>query len=191
MDRLPWADTDGLRHHADMHTIARPTPSEHAEYYGLYVSQVKGDDVLRHIADEIESMHRSLVAVGEEDAGHRYAQGKWSIKQVVGHLLDAERVFSYRALAFARGDAGELPSMDQNEWMAAADFDASRFTDLIEELRHLRLATLSLFKSFSPAACARTGVASGNTFTVRSLVWITAGHATHHMNILRQRYDVL
>ncbi|MEZ5966261.1 MAG: DinB family protein [Planctomycetota bacterium] len=173
-----------------MPAIPRPAPGEHAPYYSDYVDQVRGDDALQHMAAEAERMQRTLAGLDDARAAHRYAEGKWSVKQVVGHVLDGERVFAYRALAFARGDTGELPGMDQDAWMDTAGFDARPIADLVDELRHVRSGTLSLFRSFSPEACARTGTASGNRFTVRSLVWITAGHATHHMNVLSRRYGV-
>lgn len=169
----------------------RPAPTEHAEYYGGYVSQVPDGDVLVTLTRQAEVTRRTLIGIGEQRAGHRYAPGKWSIKEVVGHIIDGERLFAYRALAFARRDPGALPSMDQDQWMAAADFDRRPLVDLIDELWHLRHATLGLFRGFDVGTLARTGVASDNSFTVRSLVWITAGHEIHHVKILAQRYGVV
>jgi hypothetical protein len=173
-----------------MLTIPRPTAAEHADYYARYVSQVPGDDALAHLAARAEPLHALLVSIGEKQSQYRYAPDKWSIKQLVGHIADGERVFAYRALAFARGDQGALPSMAQDEWMAGADFDARSFASLVEELRCVRQATLALFGSFTPAVLARNGTASGNQFTVRSLVWIVAGHEMHHVNVLRERYGI-
>lgn len=170
--------------------IAKPTGDEHAQYYASYIAQVRGDDAWRHMADEAETMQAALGAIDEARSTFRYAAGKWSIKQVVGHMIDAERVFGYRALTFARGDTTALPGMDQDEWMTHSEFDARPFPGLVEELRRVRLATLSLFEGFAPAAYLRTGIASGNRFSVRALAWIVAGHATHHMHVLRERYGV-
>ncbi len=170
--------------------IARPAPTEHAEYYYNYVGQVPGDDALSHLVAQAAVTHDLLVGVGEERSAYRYASGKWSIKQVVGHMIDGERLFSYRALAFARRDQGALPSMEQDEWMAAADFDERSFASVVEEFRCVRAATIPFFTSLSKDALTRTGVASGNRFTVRSLVWIVAGHEMHHLRILRDRYGV-
>jgi len=173
-----------------MNRIARPASDEYPSFHAPYVAAVTGDDALQHMVAEAEAMQKSLAALGEEGAHHRYAPGKWTIKQVVGHMLDGERTFSYRALVFARGDAGRLPAMDQEAWMAAADFDHRTFAQLVNELRHLRLATIAMFDGLPPAALDRTGHAGDFRFTVRGLVWITAGHAAHHMNVLRQRYGV-
>ena len=170
--------------------IARPAATEYAEYYRRYIEQVPGDDVVQHLRAQGEATHALLVGIGEQGSAFRYAPGKWSIKQVVGHMIDGERLFSYRALAFARGDRGALPSMEQEEWMAAAGFDARPFASLVEEFRRVRLATLALFTSLTPEACARTGIASDNRFTVRSLVWIVAGHEMHHLGVLRERYGI-
>lgn len=170
--------------------IARPAPTEHADYYSGYVSQVPGDDAMRHLVTQATVTHDLLVGVGEKLSTHRYAPGKWSVKQVVGHMIDGERLFSYRALAFARKDQNTLPSMEQDEWMAAANFDERSFASLVEEFRCVRAATIPFFGSLTPEALVRTGVASGNRFTVRSLAWIVAGHEMHHLRILRERYGV-
>jgi hypothetical protein len=173
-----------------MQPIHRPSPTEHAEYYAGYINQVPGDDALRHLVAQAPRTHELLVGVGEKASTHRYAPGKWSIKQVVGHLIDGERLFVYRALAFARKDQGALPSMEQDEWMAAADFDARSFASLVEEFRCVRAATIPFCASLTPDVLARQGVASDNRFTVRSLVWIVAGHEMHHLRVLRERYGV-
>ena len=168
----------------------RPAPSEYAEYYGGYIGHVPDGDVLSGLARQGEATRRLLMGVGESLVSHRYAPDKWSIKQVVGHLVDGEWLFGYRALAFARRDPAALPSMDQDAWMRAAEFDRRPVADLIDALWAVRQATLSIFSGFDAATMACTGVASGNQFTVRSLVWITAGHELHHLRILGERYGV-
>ena len=125
-----------------MNHIARPAPTEHAEYYGGYISQVPGEDAMRQLVTQATLTHDVLVGVGEKLSSHCYAPGKWSIKQVIGHMIDGERLFSYRALAFARKDQGALPSMEQDEWMAAANFDERSFASLVEEFRCVRAATI-------------------------------------------------
>ena len=168
----------------------RPAASEYAEYYGGYIGHVPDGDVLSRLASQGEATRKLLMGVGESRAAHRYAADKWSIKQVIGHLVDGEWLFGYRALAFARRDPGALPSMDQDAWMAAAEFDRRPIADLIDALWRVRQATLSIFSDFDTATLARGGIASGNPFTVRSLVWITAGHELHHLRILGERYGV-
>jgi uncharacterized damage-inducible protein DinB len=173
-----------------MTPIERPAATEYAEYYGLYIDRVPPGDVVAHLAAQGEATHALLARIDEPRSAFRYAPGKWSIKQLLGHVNDGERLFGYRALAFARKDPGALPSMEQDDWMAAADFDQRSFASLREEFRRVRQATLALFASFTPEVALRTGVASGNRFTVRSLMWIVAGHELHHLAVLRERYGV-
>ncbi len=173
-----------------MSTIARPAPTEHAEYYARYVACVPEGDVLAHLRQQAEATRTILQGVSETRAAHRYAEGKWSIKQVVGHMLDTERVFGFRALAFARRDPSPLPSMDQDAWVDAAAFDARPFASIATEFRAVRAATVAMFASFTQDVLMRTGIASGNPFTVRSLVWIVAGHELYHLRILAERYGV-
>jgi len=171
-----------------MNPFPRPAATEHADYYSRYIARVPDGDLLAHLARQGEQTHALLVGIGERQSAFRYAPDKWSIKQLVGHLSDGERLFGYRALSFARQDPGALPSMEQDDWMAAADFDHRPFASLIEELRRVRQSTLALFESFTPEVTLRTGIASGNRFTVRSLMWIVAGHELHHLAVLRERY---
>jgi uncharacterized damage-inducible protein DinB len=173
-----------------MPILARPGPVEHADYYSRYVAAVPEGDVIAHLAAQVERTQALLRSVGEARAAHRYAPSKWSIKQVVGHMADTERVFTFRALAFARRDPSPLPSMEQEAWMAGADFDARPLRQLAEEFHAVRQATLALFSSFTPDVLARTGTASGNRFTVNSLVFIVAGHELHHLAVLAERYGV-
>ena len=168
---------------------ARPEPTEYASYYEKYISRVPDD------ADLIETLERQgaetlalLRALPEERGGHRYEPGKWSVKQVVGHISDAERIFSYRALSIARGDSAPLPGMEQEVWMAGVDFDARTLSDLLEEFAAVRASTLHLLRHLSPEAWARRGTASDNEVTVRALAYIIAGHEAHHVGILKERY---
>ena len=173
-----------------MTRMPHPATAEYADYYHRYVSLVPEGDVVEHLVRQGDATHALLVGIGEERARFRYAPGKWSIKQLVGHISDGERLFGYRALAFARNDPGALPSMEQDDWMAAADFDARGFASLVEDYRRVRAATVSLFQGFTPEVGLRTGIASGNRFTVRALMWIVAGHELHHLAVLRERYAV-
>ncbi|HEX8335471.1 MAG TPA: DinB family protein [Pyrinomonadaceae bacterium] len=167
---------------------ARPESHEYAPYYEKYVSLVPDADpveTLRRQGAETLALLRSLP---EGRGGHRYEPGKWSVKQLVGHVNDAERIFSYRALAIARGDRAPLPGMDQEEYMAGADFDARTLSDLAEEFEAVRNATLQLLRHLPPGAWARRGTASDNEVTVRALAYIIAGHESHHVRVLRERY---
>ncbi len=129
-----------------------------------------------------------LDAVGEERAGFRYAPGKWSVREVVGHCVDTERVFAFRALAAARGEPAALPGYDENAYVAAADFERRTLNSLLGEWTATRRATLALFRNLGAEALARRVVANGVPVTARALAWITAGHELHHRRILRERY---
>lgn len=167
---------------------ARPAADEFAPYYAKYIDAVPDGDVLGTLESQIEETVALLSDIGEVRAGHRYAPGKWSIKEVVGHVADAERVFGYRALCAARGEAGGLPAFDENAYVAGADFDARTLNSLLGELTAVRRATLSLFRNLSDDALARRVVANQNAVSARALAWICAGHERHHVRLLRERY---
>ena len=166
----------------------RPDTSEAAPYYFTYIDQVAGDDPEAVLASQLEESVALFSGITEEKSLHRYAPEKWSIRQLLNHLTDTERAFAFRALWFARGFDAPLPSYDQN--IAAAGAEADRFTWAahVEEFRRVRLATMALFANLPPGAWLRTGVASDNTFTVRAMAFIAAGHFAHHARILRERY---
>lgn len=167
---------------------AKPQTNEYAAYYEKYVSLVAEGDVVETLERQGEETLALLQTVGEERAGHRYEPGKWSIKQVVGHVIDGERIFAYRALAIARGERQPLPGMDQDEYMAGSDFDSRTLADLSEEFSHVRRANVLMLRGLRDEAWSRRGVASDNEVTVRALVYIIAGHEAHHVQILRTRY---
>ena len=169
-------------------TIGRPGESEYAPYYGRYIEQVPAGDLLETLAAQGRDTQALLGPIPDDQALHRYAPGKWSIKEVVGHIADAERVFAYRALTFARGDQSSLPSFDENAWTPAGDFDARPLGELARELDAVRRATIALFSGFHPDWLVRTGTASGKSVSVRALAYIVAGHERHHVKILRERY---
>lgn len=170
--------------------IAAPLPSEYAEYYGLYIQKVPAGNVLTHLKLQRDATVAMLEGLDEPRAMHRYEPGKWSVKQVLGHIVDGERLFAHRALAIARRDPADQPSMDQEIWMAAAGFDDRTLASLLDEYRAVRAATLALFATFAGDVPLRQGRASGNPFTVRSLVHTVAGHELHHLRILRERYGL-
>ena len=171
-------------------TIARPADDEYAPYYGKYIVQVEGDDVLPHLVSQIERTWQMLSTLDEARAAHRYAPGKWSVKQVVGHMSDVERVFTYRALRMSRADETPLPGFDENAYVDNATFDDRAIEDLALEFRAVRSATIALFASLPEPVLTRRGTASGNPFSVRSFAWICAGHELHHRKLLVERYGL-
>ncbi len=166
----------------------RPARTEAAPYYFTYIDRVQGDDVLGVLDTQAEETLRFLGGISEEKSLHRYAPDKWSLRQVLNHLNDTERVFLFRALWFARGFDTPLPSFDQNVAVGAARADDFPWASHVQEFRHIRAATLAFFRSLPADAWMRTGTASGNPFTVRALAYVIAGHTTHHINIVRERY---
>jgi hypothetical protein len=169
-------------------TIRRPRTDELGVYYHGYVDAVGEGDVLMRLADGLEATRALLARFGEARGGYRYASGKWSVKEIVGHLIDAERVFSYRALRMARGDRTPLAGFEQDDYVAAAGSDGRALADLVEELTHERLANLAFFRSLQPEAWERTGTASDNPFVVCAFPYLIAGHENHHRRVLAERY---
>jgi hypothetical protein len=169
-------------------TIPRPAPGEYAPFHAGYVAMVPDGDVLATLKTQHAETVRLLARLGESKSRYRYAPGKWSIREVVGHLIDAERVFTYRALTFARADKTPLPGFDENMWASASNADSRTLKSLLEELKALRWATLTLFRGFTAEQLARVGIASGHPVSVRGLVYVTTGHELHHAKILRERY---
>lgn len=169
--------------------MKRPRSDEHADYYSMYIDRVPHGrplvDVLREAPDTLDALLSSLPAEREHFA---YETGKWTLREVLGHVIDAERLFSYRALHVARGDTADLPGMEQDDWAAASNADARPLADLLGEFRGLRAANTALFASFDEETLSRRGTASGFEFTVRALIHIIAGHELHHRDVLRERY---
>lgn len=169
----------------------RPTSDEHNPYYAKYIALVPDDDldVVHHLADQ----HHDTVGILRKAKGkgdHAYGPGKWTVKEVVGHICDTERVMAYRALRFSRGDQTELPGFDENEYVASSTFASRTMDDLLEELWSVRAATLSLAKHLREDALGKRGKANGQPVSVRALLYIIAGHERHHLAILRDRYGV-
>lgn len=171
-----------------MPTISRPAPSEYIPYYGTYIQQVPDGDVLELLERQVDETCDLLRRVPASRWRHRYAPGKWSLAEVVGHVIDAERVFVHRALRFARGDQTPLPGFDENAWAPRSGYDARPLPDILGELRAQRLASLAFFRSLDDEAVGRTGTANNAPISVRALLWIIAGHERHHVRVLRERY---
>jgi len=168
--------------------IRPPESSEYKPYYGTYISLVRGDDLTALLASQLAGSLELLRGIPEPRSLHRYAAGKWSIKDVLGHITDAERIFACRALRFARNDPKPLPGFDQDPYVEAADSDSRPWSELIAEFELVRRSTILLFRGFTPEASMRSGIASDAPVSVRALGYIIAGHELHHMGILREKY---
>lgn len=168
--------------------VGRPQSTEAAPYYFTYINQVKSDDPVAAMESQLDESLRFFSGISEEKSLYRYAPEKWSIRQMLSHVSDAERLFSFRSMWFARGFDSPLPSFDQNVAVATAEADRLPWATHIEEFRSVRQASISLFRNMPADAWMRKGVASGNPFTVRALAFMVAGHLTHHIAILRERY---
>jgi len=168
--------------------ITPPDRTEAAEYYFTYIDKVPPGDILGVLERQLTSTVVLLSGVSEERSLHRYAPGKWSLREVVSHLNDTERLFVFRALWFARGFDSPLPSFDQDVAIASAAADARAWNSHVEEFRSVRGSTLTFFRDLPAGAWPRRGTASGNPFTVRALAYIVAGHSTHHEKSIRERY---
>lgn len=165
-----------------------PERTEAAPYYFTYIDRIKNPDITAQLEAQLKESTDFFRRISEEESLHRYAPDKWSIRQTLSHVNDAERVFTYRALWFARGFDAPLPSFDQNIAVSAANADTYSWANHVEEFQGVRLATLALFRNLPPEAWARKGIASDNPFTVRALAYIIAGHLAHHRAILETRY---
>jgi len=172
------------------HATLRPAEDEYSPYFATYIGHVPAGDVLETLSRQLGDTAAFLAAVSPAQASHRYAVGKWSVKEVVGHLSDTERIFAYRALRFGRGDPTPLPSFDENRYVPESGADARSFEELAHEFAAVRRATLALFEGLPPATWSRRGDASGKMISVRALAWIIAGHELHHLGVLRLRYGL-
>lgn len=168
----------------------RPEASEYPPFYAPYVARVAGDDPVSALQGETTHLHSRLDAIPEARGDHAYAEGKWTVKTLLGHMIDAERIFSYRLLRLARGDSTPLPGFEENDYARVAASDARTVADLVSELRDVRASTLRLVTSLPADAWARRGVVNNGEVSVRALGFITAGHARHHLEVLRERYGV-
>jgi uncharacterized damage-inducible protein DinB len=170
--------------------MARPQPDEYAGFFGRYIDGVPDGDIVSLLESQGQTTQKLLSSIDEERAAYRYAPGKWSIKQVVGHMTDGERVFAYRLLAIARGEKQSLPGFEENDYVDNGNFDERSLAELAAALAATRNATLSLVRSLSDEAWDRRGVANNNPISVRAIAWVMAGHERHHLGILRERYGI-
>jgi hypothetical protein len=170
--------------------MARPNETEYAPYYQSYVAQVTEDDILPAMRSQIDALDVLLDRVAPERETFAYAEGKWTIRQIIGHLIDGERVFGYRALCIARGETQDLPGFDENAYMPNAPYADVELEDLLSEFRLVRLSNVAMFRTLDESAWSRQGIANGAPVTVRALAYVMVGHVRHHMGVLRERYGV-
>ena len=168
--------------------ITAPDRTEYADYYRPYIEKVAGQDVMQVLERQLGEVMPILESITEDRSLHRYAPDKWSIRELLNHVNDAERLFSFRAFWFARGFEDPLPSFDQDVAVPRSGAHDRPWRTHLDELQAIRAATLSLFRDLPDDAWMRRGVASGNPFTVRALAYICAGHCAHHILVLKERY---
>lgn len=168
--------------------MAKPNPQTYGTYYHQYVNQVEQDELLPALQDIHNDTQAFIASIPEDKESYAYAEGKWTLKQVVQHIIDTERIFAYRALTFARGDQTELPGYEHNDYVEEAEVNTRTLTDLAREFLYVRNGTLALFSSFSDEVLDRGGVANENPMTVLALGFTIAGHERHHMNVIRTKY---
>ena len=166
----------------------RPQPDEAVAYYFRYIDRIRGDDVMQILEPQLDEARGYFSTISEEKSLHRYGPEKWSMRQVVNHVSDCERLFVFRAFWFARGFDTPLPSFDQMTSARGAEADSFPWKSHVEEFGRVRRATVSFFENLPESAWMRSGTASGYGFSVRALAWLAAGHLDHHLAILRERY---
>lgn len=168
--------------------MLRPDQNEYTPYYYQYIKLVPQNNILEYLNQQLDETIKLFTGVSEEKAMFRYAPDKWSVKEVLGHIMDGERIFAYRALCISRGEKNSLPGFEQNDYVANANFDELKLTDIMDEFVALRKSNLKMFGNFSEEMWTRRGIANKNEVTVRAVAYVLAGHALHHLNVIRERY---
>jgi hypothetical protein len=166
----------------------RPAADEYLAYYGLYISRVPDGDIVETLRRQIPETVAFLRSIPASRLDYQYAPGKWTPRQIVGHLSDGERVFQYRAWRFSRADTTPVPGFEENLYVDNAPFQDVSMNDLIDEFEQLRNASVHMFRNMNEQAMSRRGSANGAEISVRALAWVMAGHETHHMQVLREKY---
>ena len=170
--------------------ISKPDETEHAPYYSRYIDLVPDGDILGTLAGQIGVTLTELRKVTDAQSLFRYEPGKWSVREVVGHLTDSERIFAYRALRFARNDHTKLPGFEQDDYIPAANFDLRPWVDLLDEFYAVRRSNVMMFRGLTEEAWMRRGIASDHEMSVRAAAYVIAGHERHHLGIIRDRYAI-
>jgi hypothetical protein len=168
--------------------MTKPDSTEYAPYFEKYISLAREDEIVATLGRQIEGTLSLIRGLSAAQGDLRYAPGKWSVKEVIGHLIDTERIFAYRAMRFARNDATPLPGFDENLFVANAGFGSRSLAELADEFEHTRKSNVYLFKGLDGDASLRRGVSNNNELSVRAIAYIIAGHELHHAEILRSRY---
>jgi hypothetical protein len=171
-------------------SIPRPAPNEAAPFYHGYIAKVAGENIGEQLVDQLAEVERLFGALDDRAALARYAPGKWSIKEILGHLTDTERIFAYRILRIARGDATPLPGFDENDYVPAGRFDERPLRDLVAEFHAVRLSSVALGGGLPSPGWSEVGQASGKPISARALIYIIVGHTAHHLGVLRERYGL-
>jgi hypothetical protein len=168
--------------------INKPQPGEYASYAAGYIAKVPNGPVIEILEYLKQSTYNFFSRITTEQADYAYAEGKWTLKQVLGHMIDTERVFSFRVLCFSRGDKNSLPGFDQEEYVAASTFDTRTIQDLANEFKSLREANIYLYSALTDEQSLKMGIASNHPVSVRALVYMTAGHELYHLELIKELY---
>lgn len=166
----------------------RPKPGEYNPYYDKYISLILGNDIVGTLSSQLPKTIALLSSLSDQAGEFRYAPGKWSLKEALGHVIDTERIMTYRALRIARGDRTPLAGFEQDDFVRQGPHSSVRLADLVEEFRNVRTATVSFFRNLGDDHWKRQGIANNDSITVRALAYIIAGHELHHRNIFEERY---
>lgn len=168
----------------------RPESHEYGEYHRGYIDTVGAGNIIDILLNQMQDTYTLINSLSTKQALHRYAEDKWTVKEVIGHIIDCERIFACRCLCFSRGNSVKLPGFDQDEYVRNGNFNSRSLQSLGNEYYSLRNSNVHLFRSFSGETLTREGIADEYTFTVRSIPFIIAGHERHHLNILKSRYGL-
>jgi DinB superfamily len=168
--------------------MARPLPSDYAPFYETYVKLVKDDDLVKALQSSLDEIHDNLELIPADKMDYAYAEGKWTIRELLQHMIDTERVFSYRAMAFARGEQQDLPGFDEKKYASTANVAARNVSEIKEELMILRRSVYFMYKGFTEQDILRSGIANNNPVTVNALGYIMIGHVRHHFAVMKERY---
>jgi hypothetical protein len=171
-------------------SIPRPAADEAAPFYHGYIAKVTGENIGEQLVDQLAEVDRLFGTLDDTAALARYLPGKWSVKEVLGHVMDVERIFSYRLLRIGRGDVTPLPGFDENAYVPPARFDERPLRDLVAEFRAVRLSSVGLINGLPATSWSRIGQASGKPVSTRALAYIIVGHVAHHLGVLRERYGL-
>jgi uncharacterized damage-inducible protein DinB len=165
-----------------------PTQNEYSSSYKGYVELVSGKDIMKTLEEQFDEVEQFFNSIPQDKAGFRYNEGKWSIREILGHMSDTERIFAYRALRISRKDRTALPGFDENEYVRYSNFDKQTMSDLLEHFLFIRKSTIAMFKTMDEEMTKLSGTVNNNQVSVRAIAHIIAGHAQHHINIIKERY---